>query len=223
MVDQGNKFYSNSFKKWLDDNDIKMYSTYNEGKSVVAERLTRTLKNKIYKHMTGVSKNVYFDVLIDIVDKYNNAYHRTIKTKSIDVKSYSYAKYNVDSNDKSDLEKKISDSDKKIPDTSELVEKADYNAKTTEIEGKLPGFSGLATTTALTSVEHKILNVNNLVKKTDYNTKINEIAKKITDHNHDKYFITPEFNKLTTENFAEAILPTKSDIADFVNKTDFED
>ena len=61
------------------------------------------------------------------------------------------------------------------------------------------------------------------LQKTDYNTKINEIAKKITDHNHDKYFITPEFNKLTTENFAEAILPTKSDIADFVNKTDFED
>ena len=64
-----------------------MYSTYNEGKSVVAERFIRTLKNKIYKHMTAVSKNVYFDVLDYIVHKYNNTYHNTIKMKSIDVKS----------------------------------------------------------------------------------------------------------------------------------------
>ena len=56
-----------------------MYSTYNEGKSVVAERFIRTLKNKIFKHMTAISKNVYFDVLDDIVDKYNNTVHRTIK------------------------------------------------------------------------------------------------------------------------------------------------
>ena len=75
-----------------------MYSTYNEGKSVVAERFIRTLKNKILKHMAAVSKNLYFDVLDDIVDKYNNRYHRTIKMKPIDVKSNSYAEYNVDSN-----------------------------------------------------------------------------------------------------------------------------
>ena len=56
-----------------------MYSTHNEGKSAVAERFIRTLKNKIYKHMTAVSKNVYFDALDDIFDKYNNTYHRTIK------------------------------------------------------------------------------------------------------------------------------------------------
>ena len=54
-------------KKLLKENDIEMYSTHNEGKSVVAERFIRTLKNKIYKHMTAVSKNVYFDVLNDIV------------------------------------------------------------------------------------------------------------------------------------------------------------
>ena len=77
-----------------------MYSTHNEGKSVVAERFIRILKNKIYKHMAAVSKNVYFDVLDDIVDKYNNTYHNTIKMKSIDVKSNSYAEYNVDSNAK---------------------------------------------------------------------------------------------------------------------------
>ena len=75
-----------------------MYSTYNEGKSAVAERFIRTLKNKIFKQMTAVSKNVYFDVLDDIVDKYNNAVHRTIKMKPIDVKSDSYAEYNEDFN-----------------------------------------------------------------------------------------------------------------------------
>ena len=78
-------------------NDIKMYSTYNDGKSVVAERFIRTLKNKIYKHTTAMSKNVYFDVLDNIVDKYNNTYYRTIKMKPIDVRSNFYAEYNVES------------------------------------------------------------------------------------------------------------------------------
>ena len=69
-----------------------MYSTHNDGKSVVAERLIRTLKNKIYKHMTAGSKNVHFDVLDGFVNKYNNKFHKTIKMKLIDVKSSSYAK-----------------------------------------------------------------------------------------------------------------------------------
>ena len=76
-VDQGSEFYNSSFKIWLKDNDIRMYSTYNEGKSVLAERFIRTLKNKIYRHMAAVSKIVYADVLDDIIDKYNNTYHRT--------------------------------------------------------------------------------------------------------------------------------------------------
>ena len=74
-----------------------MYSTYNEGKSGVT---VRTLKNKIYKHATPVSKNVSFDILDNIVDKYNNTYHNTIKMKPIDVTSNSYAEYNIDSNAK---------------------------------------------------------------------------------------------------------------------------
>ena len=86
-VDQGGEFYNNVFKKWLSGNDIIMYSTYNEGKSVVPERFIRTLKNKLYKHMTASGKNVYFDVLDDIVNKYNNTKHNTIKMKPIDVKS----------------------------------------------------------------------------------------------------------------------------------------
>ena len=97
-VDQGGEFYNKLFKRFLKINNTEMYSTYNEGKSVVAERFIRTLKNKIFKHMTAISKNVYFDVLDNIVNKYNNTVHRTIKMKSIDVTSDSYAEYNEDSN-----------------------------------------------------------------------------------------------------------------------------
>ena len=77
-----------------------MYSTYNKGKSVVAKRFIRTLKNKIFKHMTAISKNVYFDVLDNIVNKYNNTVHRSIKMEPIDATSDSYAEYNKDSNEK---------------------------------------------------------------------------------------------------------------------------
>ena len=71
-----------------------MYLTYNKGKSVVAERFIRTLKNKIFKHMAPFSKNVYFDVLDDIANKYNNSVYKTIKIKPIDVTDDSYAEYN---------------------------------------------------------------------------------------------------------------------------------
>ena len=99
-VDQGGEFYNKLFKRFLKINNIEMYSTYNEGKSVVAERFIRTLKSKIFKHMTAVSKNVYFDALDDIVNKYNNTVHRSIKMKLIDVTSDSYAEYNEGSNEK---------------------------------------------------------------------------------------------------------------------------
>ena len=58
-VDKGSEFYNNSFKKWLKDNNIEMYSAHNEGKSVVAERFIKTLKTKICKYMTSISKNIY--------------------------------------------------------------------------------------------------------------------------------------------------------------------
>ena len=72
----------------MSDNDINTCSTYNEGKSVAAERFIRTLKNKLYKHTTATGKNVYYDVLDDVVNKYNNTKHSTIKMKPIDVKNY---------------------------------------------------------------------------------------------------------------------------------------
>ena len=89
-VDKGSEFYNNSFKKWLKDNDIEMYLTHNEGRSIVAERFIRTLKTKIYKYMTSISKNVYIDKLDDIVNEYNNVYHRTIKMKPVNAKDNSY-------------------------------------------------------------------------------------------------------------------------------------
>ena len=73
-------------KSWLENYGIEMYSTQNAGKSIVAKRLIRTLKNKIYKYMTPISKNVDIDKLDDIVNKYNNTCHSTIKMKPVDVK-----------------------------------------------------------------------------------------------------------------------------------------
>ena len=77
-----------------------MYSTHNEGKTVVAERFIRTLKNKIYRHMIAVSKTMYIDKLDDIVNEYNNTYHRTIKMKPIEVKNNTYIDSIKDVNDK---------------------------------------------------------------------------------------------------------------------------
>ena len=75
---------------WLEKNDIEMYSTQNVGESVVAERFIRSLKTKIYKNMTWLSKHVYISKLDDILNKYNNTYHRTIKMKSADVTPSTY-------------------------------------------------------------------------------------------------------------------------------------
>ena len=73
-------------KFWLQDNNIEMYSKHNEGKSVAAEGFIKTLKTKIYKNMTSISKNKYIEKLDDIANKYNNTYHSTIKMKPTDVK-----------------------------------------------------------------------------------------------------------------------------------------
>ena len=100
-VDQGGEFYNHVFKRWLSNNDIIMYSTFNEGKSVVVERFIKTLKNKLYKHMTATGKNVYYDVLDDVVDKYNNTQHNNIKMKPKDVKNDNNRVYIDEHNKKS--------------------------------------------------------------------------------------------------------------------------
>ena len=107
-LEKGSEFYKSCFKKWLKDDDIEMYSIHNEGKSIVAERFIRTLKTKIYKYMTSVSKNVYINKLDDIVSKYNNRYHRTIQMKPVDVKDDTYIDFKKEVNNK-DLKFKVGD------------------------------------------------------------------------------------------------------------------
>ena len=104
-VDQGGEFYNNIFKKWLSDNDIIMYSTYNESKSVVAERFIRTLKSKLYKHMTAIGKNVYYDV----VNKCNNTKHSTIKMKPIDVRDNNNKRVYIDEHNEKRSRFKVGD------------------------------------------------------------------------------------------------------------------
>ena len=67
-----------------------MYLIHNKGKSVVAERFIRTIETKIYKYMTSISKNMYIDKLDDIVNEYNNTYHRTTMMKPVDIKDNTY-------------------------------------------------------------------------------------------------------------------------------------
>ena len=164
-------------------------------------KLSDVVKNEVVK------KTVY-DKLVAKVDN--------IDTSDFVLKT----KYDTD---KAELEKKIPNTsnlatktalttaENKIPDISYLATKAAL----TTVENKIPNISNLVTKAALTIVENKIPSTNNLVKKTDYNTKITEIEKKLTDHNHDKYITTPEFNKFTTDIFnarlAEANLITKID------------
>ena len=97
-VDKGSEFYNNSFKKWLQDNDVVTYSIHTERKFVVAERFIRTLKNKIYKYMTSISKNVYIGKLDDIVNEFDNTYHTTIKMKPIDAKDNTYIAFDGEVN-----------------------------------------------------------------------------------------------------------------------------
>ena len=89
-VEKGGEFYNRSMKLWLDDNQVEMYLMHNEEKSVVAEGLIRTLKSRVYKYKISISKNVHINKLDDIVNEYNNTYHKTIKMKPIDVKNNIY-------------------------------------------------------------------------------------------------------------------------------------
>ena len=127
----------------------------------------------------------------DVVKK--TVYDKLVaKVNNIDTSGFVLkTKYDTD---KSELENKI-------PDTSSLVQKTDYDSKITDTEGKIPDVSSLATKTALTTVENKIPSVSSLVKKTEYDLKSSELEKKLTDHDHDKYVATSEFNTLAANVF----------------------
>ena len=112
----------------------------------------------------------------------------------------------------SDFEDKISKIDKKKYQMLVVsLKKTDFSSKISEVEGKIPSITGLATNSELTPVENKIPNVSNLVKKTDYNTKISEIENKVNDHNHDKYIATPEFNTMAAD-VSNARLAAQTDL-----------
>ena len=101
-----------------------------------------------------------------------------------------------------------------------MLEKTKLTVRKTKLillENKIPDVSGLATKTALTAVENKIPDVSSLVKKTNYDTKISELEKKLTDHNHDKYITTPEFNTLAADVFNARLAQ-----ANLITKTDFD-
>ena len=82
-VDKGSDFYNTSMKSWLQNNNTEIYSTLDEMKETVVKRIIRTLKNKIYKYMALISKNVFSDKLDDLVDKYSNTCQKIIKMKPI--------------------------------------------------------------------------------------------------------------------------------------------
>ena len=112
----------------------------------------------------------------------------------------------------------------KVHDITNLATTTALNAKINEVKNKIPDVTNLVISTALTAVQNKIPNVSNLVKKTDHNPKISEIENKITtDHDHDKYITSQEYNKLTSENITERLkqakLVSKSETANFLKKT----
>ena len=151
----------------------------------------------------------------DVVKK--TKYNKLVtRVDNIDTTNFvSKTKYEKDG---SDFEDKINKVDKKIPDVSSLAKKTYFNTKVTEIESKIPSISGLATNSELTAVENKIPDVSSLVKKTDYNTKIIDIEKKITDHDHDKYITTPEFNTTAACVFNARLVAQ----ADLIRKPEFD-
>ena len=100
LVDKDSEVYNRSMKSWLQYNDIEMSSTHYEGKSVVVEIFTITLKGTTYKYTTSISKTVYIGELDDIVNKYKNTCHTIIKMKPTDVKLSTYIDFNVENNDK---------------------------------------------------------------------------------------------------------------------------
>ena len=178
-----------------------------------------SLKTEVHKIDVDKLKTVLVDLakLSNVVknDVVKKTEYKELVTKVYNIDTAGFALKTKYDTDKSDLEKKISDVDKKNPNTSDLAKTTDLNAKITIIENKLPSITGSATTSALTAVENKIPDVSNLVTKTDCNTKVSEIEKKVSDHNHDKYITTPEFNNLAAGAFdarlARAHLVTKTD------------
>ena len=98
-VDKGGDFYNRSMKSWLQNNDVEIFLTHNEGKSVVLKD-SQKIKNNVYKYMTSISKTVYIGKFDDTVNEYNNTDHKTIKIRPADIKSRTDINFNLENNDK---------------------------------------------------------------------------------------------------------------------------
>ena len=167
-----------------------------------------------------VSIPVNLSQLSDVVKNHvvKKTEYNKLVTKVDNIDTTNFVKKNKYEKDGSDFEDKISKIDKKIPDISTLVKKADFNIKVTEIKGKIPSITGLDTNSELTAGENKIPDVSSLVKKTDCNTNISDIEKKITDHDHAKYITTSEFKTMAVNTF-NARLAAQTDL---IRKPDFD-
>ena len=194
-ADKGRESYNNSFKKWLQDNDIVMYSTHNEGKSVVAERFIKTLKNKIYKYMTSISRNVYIDKLDDIVNEYNNTYHRINDLNGEEIIGTFYVKELQKTNSA------LTAVENKIPDVSSLVKKTDYDTKISEIEEKVSDHNHgkYITTPEFNILAAMVFNARlaqaGLVTKTDFDAKRKIVDKKTNSNKRKHLLVETEFKK----------------------------
>ena len=181
--------------------DLSNHATKTDLKNVTHGDLSRfALKSHLASLKTEVDK-LYINELVpvpvdlsklsDVVK--NDVAKKTVYDKLVEkinnIDTTGFVLKTTYDTDKSDLEKKISDADKEIPDASDLVEKTDLNTKITEIENKIPNINGLATNSALTAVKNKIPDVSDLVKKTDYDAKVSEIESKCST--------TTDYNKFT--------------------------
>ena len=202
--------------------DLSNYATKEDIKNIThVDTSNHALKTSLSSLKTEVDK-LDIDKLVPIpadLSKLSNAVKNDVVKKTVCDKLVIKVN-NIDTSDlvlKSKYNTKITELENKISNTSNLVKKTDYNTKITELENKIPDISNLATKTALTAVENKIPSTSNLVKKTDFNTKITKIEKKLTDHKHDKYITTSEFNKLATN-----VFNARTAQANLITKTDFD-
>ena len=193
--------------------DIKNISHVDTSSFVLKTNLA-SLKTEVHKLDIEKLKPVPVD-LSKLSDVVKNVVKKTVYGKLVakvnNIDTSGFALKTKHDTDKSELENKI-------PDVADFVKKTDYNAKITDIEGKIPDVTNLATKTALTTAENKTPSLSNLVKTTDYDTKVTEIKKKLTNHSHDKYITTPEFNTLAADVFNVRLAQ-----ANLITETNFDD
>ena len=198
--------------------DLSNYATKTDLKSVTnVDTSSFVLKTNLTSLKTEVDKldiDKLVTVLVDL-SKLSDVVKNDVVKKALYDKSVAKGD-NIDTSEfvlKTKYQTDKAKLEKKNPDVTDFVRKT----KLTELENKIPDVSGLATKTALTAVENKIPDVSSLVKKTNYDTKISELEKKLTDHNHDKYITTPEFNTLAADVFNARLAQ-----ANLITKTDFD-